>query len=314
LEVGFYLKIRAIRIIRNYIKMDFIGNHKTIASLQKSLERGMLNHAYIFSGPAHVGKFTLAKMFALSAIGGKELGLETDNFDKDALLDLIVVEPETVEKNGVSKQRDISIESIRDAKQSLSLFPYHGKYKILIVDGAHKLNVAAQNALLKILEEPNRTTMIILVTHEADRILPTVQSRCQTVNFALAGDGEMQTFFSPDIVSLSTGRPGLAHILSQDEGERVFRSEAALQLDKVMGGSLSDRFALAEEFSKDTPATLEKLNVWIWEMRKKALTLDDVRRQNSYAQMEKIQKSMETLKRTNASSRLVLETLFMDLK
>jgi DNA polymerase-3 subunit delta' len=293
--------------------MDFIGNTKTVKSLAKSLEKGNLNHAYIFSGPERVGKFTLAKMFALSAIGGKALSLETDNFDRDALLDLIVVASEIVEKNGVSKERDISIESIRDAKQSLSLFPYHGKYKILIVDGAHKLNMAAQNALLKILEEPNPTTMLILVTHEPDRILPTVQSRCQAVNFGLVDDDEMQKVFSQDITALSAGRPGLAQILSLDDNERVFRAEAVGQLDKVISGSLNEKFALAEEFSKDIAATLEKLNIWIWEMRKKALAAEDVRRKNIYLQMEKIQKNMDILKRTNANSRLILETLFMDL-
>ena len=70
---------------------------------------------------------------------------------------------------------------------------------------------------------------------------------------------------------------------------------------------------LAEEFSKDISKTLKRLDVWIWEMRKKALSSSEIERKNIYADMEKIQKSMEKQKRTNASSRLVLETLFMDI-
>lgn len=293
--------------------MDFIGNTKTLNLLARSLKNGALNHAYIFSGPEHVGKMTLAKIFALHAISGTEFGPNIDDFSKDALFDLIVVVPEITEKNNISKQRDISVESIRDAKQSLCLFPYHGKYKILIVEDAHKLNIAAQNALLKILEEPNPTTIIILVTHEEDRLLSTIKSRCQIVNFVLASDEDMKDIFSEKIISISAGRPGLANILNNSDQERIFRTEAIEELKKIDKGSLNYRFSLAEEFSKDTVKTLEKLNVWIWEMRKNALSSDGSRRENIYADIERIRQSMETLKRTNAGSRLVLETLFMDL-
>jgi DNA polymerase-3 subunit delta' len=293
--------------------MDFIGNRKAFDLLARSIKNDSLNHAYIFSGPEQVGKFTLAKMFALHAISGTKMILDINDFDKNALLDLILVSPEIVEKKGISKQRDISIESVREVKKSLSLFPYHGKYKILIIDDAHKLNISAQNALLKILEEPNPTTMIILVTHEIDRILPTLQSRSQIVNFGLINDADMQNIFSANIVSLSAGRPGIANLISHNENERVFRAEALSELKKVVGGSLNDRFSLAEEFSKDIVKTLNKLNAWIWEMRKNALVGDEYQRSKIYASIEKIQKSMGMLKRTNASSRLVLETLFMDI-
>ena len=293
--------------------MNFIGNQKSVSLLQRSLKNGQINHAYIFSGPEHVGKFTLAKMFALSAISGIEMNLDINDFNKDALLDLILVFPEIIEKKGISKQRDISIESIRDAKQSLSSFPYHGKYKIMIIDDAHKLNISAQNALLKILEEPNSTTMIILITHEVDRLLPTLQSRSQMINFGLVNDSDMQNNFSEKIISFSAGRPGIANFINYDENELVFRAEAINEFKKVVRGSLNDRFLLAEEFSKDIIKTLDKLNIWMWEMRKNALLADDSQRSKIYASMEKIQKSMEMLKRTNASSRLVLETLFMDI-
>jgi len=293
--------------------MNFIGNQKVTNLLKKSLGSGNISHAYIFSGPEHVGKFTLAKMFALHLIEGSKLDLEMEKTSKDALLDLITIAPEITEKNGVAKQRDIPIESIRDVQKSLSLFPYHGKYKILIIDDAHKLNVAAQNALLKILEEPNPTTIIILVTSNEDKILPTVKSRCQMINFGLVDDAEMLEFFPQNLVSLSAGRPGLTKIMVENEDEMVFRSEAVSNLNKIISGSLNERFSLAEQLSKDVSKTSDMLNCWLWEMRKKALVSEDSERKNVYAGMEKIQKSLETLKNTNANGRLVLETLFMDL-
>jgi DNA polymerase III subunit delta' len=293
--------------------MDFIGNPKIFALLEKSLKSGALNQAYIFSGPEHVGKFTLAKMFALHAISGTQLDTKIDNFSKDALLDLLVIAPEILEKNNISKKRDISIESIREARKNLSLFPYQGKYKVMVVDDAQKMNVSAQNALLKILEEPNPTTMIILVTPEIDKILPTVQSRCQTMNFNLAGDAEMRKAFSQELISLAAGRPGLAKIMEENDEERIFRSEAINDLNKIITGSLNEKFALAEEFSKDIVKTSDKLNFWLWEMRKKALLSGDSERKNIYASMENIQKSMAVFKNTNANARLILETLFMDM-
>lgn len=293
--------------------MDFIGNQKAFSLLQKSLASGSLNHAYIFSGPEHVGKFTLAKMFALSAISSKEMDQDMDNFSKDAMLDLILIAPETIEKKGVSKQRDISIESIRDAKQSLSLFPYHGKYKIMVIDDAHKLNIPAQNALLKILEEPNPTTIIILVTHETNRILPTVQSRSQIINFSLAGDDEIKKVFPEDVVYLSAGRPGLAKIINENEEEKGFRFEAINNFNKIIKGSINEKLLLAEEFSKDVAKALDRLDIWTWEMRKKTMSSSEDNNKNIYANIEKIQKSMETLKRTNANARIILESLFLDM-
>jgi len=299
--------------------MQFIGNTKAVNILQKSIQNNALGHAYLFSGPERIGKFTLAKMFALSAIAGSELKLDIDEINKDAMLDLIVVQPEITEKNKVTKQRDISIESIRDAKQSLSLFPYHGKYKILVVNDAHRMTNASQNALLKILEEPNQTTIIILVTHEIDRILPTILSRLQVINFGLVSDEDMQRGFAGefsfqrDCVELSIGRPGLAAFLSENLEEKNFRLDALMEFEKIKKGTLNDKFKLAEELSKDAVRTIDKLNMWMWEIRKSVVSIDPSISGRAYVNIEKIQKAMAILKRSNANARLILETLFMDL-
>lgn len=318
--------------------MKFIGNQKIVNLFKKSLNNGNINHAYIFSGPEHVGKFTLAKMFAISVISGKGMSLDTGNEDKDAFLDLVLISPEVVEKKGVVRKKDIPIEVVRDAKNSLSLFPYRGKYKILIIDEAHKMNVAAQNALLKILEEPNETTMIILVTSEIDKILPTIKSRAQIINFSLVGDEKMKKFFPEDIADLSVGRPGLAEIISKDENEKNFRLESKKQLEKILSGSINEKLGLAEEISKDAVKVLEKMDIWSWELRKQAILPSSARpssvpqtspapiksghpllekeiekKKKVFDQIEKIQKSIETLKSTNANARLVLEALFVKL-
>jgi len=300
--------------------MDFVGNKKTVSFLQKSLERGALNHAYIFAGPQGVGKTTLAKMFAQAAIAGRQLDLDVAFQDKEALLDLILIEPETVEKKGVIKTRDISIEAVRDAQQKLSLFPYHGKYKVLIVRDAHRLNNSAQNALLKLLEEPNQTSMLILVTSELDKILPTVQSRCEKISFSLVTQIELSLAFSgeknfaTDIPILAMGRPAIAKLMLENEEQLELRRQQWQQLEKLRKGSLNEKMLLAEEFSKDVRKALDTFNAWIWLLRTDALSnSDDGVRNKTYATIEKIQQSMTLLNITNANSRLLLEVLFMDI-
>ena len=300
--------------------MIFVGNKKTVLFLQKSLERGALNHAYIFAGPQGVGKTTLAKMFAQAAIAGKQLDLNVAFQDKEALLDLILIEPETVEKKGVIKTRDISIEAVREAQQKLSLFPYHGKYKVLIVRDAQRMNNSAQNALLKLLEEPNQTSMLILVTSELDKILPTVQSRCEKINFSLATQVEISLAFSDadnfaaDIPVLAMGRPAIAKNILESSEQLESRRQQQQQLEKLRKGSLNEKMLLAEEFSKDVAQTLDTFNAWIWLLRSDALSnRDDGVRNKIYATIEKIQKSMNLLKSTNANARLLLEVLFMDI-
>ena len=152
------------------------------------------------------------------------------------------------------------------------------------------------------------------MTHELDRILPTILSRCQVVNFALVSEKEMQSAnLSEEVATLSIGRPGLAQLLSADELEKIFRLEARNQFEKVINSSLNERFVLADEYSKDIVKTLEKLNIWTWEMRKKALAGSENERLDIFTKIEKIQQTMFVLKRTNANSKLILETLFMDM-
>ncbi len=300
--------------------MKFIGNRKSVEFLRRSVKNASLNHAYIFAGPQGVGKTTLAKIFAQAAIAGGEMNLATDVEDKQALLDLILIEPETVEKKEVIKTRDISIEAIRQAQQKLSLYPYHGKYKVLIVKDAHRLNNSAQNALLKLLEEPNQTSILILVTSELDKILPTVQSRCEKLNFSLVNQVELtQAFgeeinFASDIPTLAMGRPALASLMLAEPEILEARRQQKQQLEKLRAGTLGEKLQLAEEFSKDTKKTLETFNAWIWLLRIDALSnADEQVRNNLYEVIKKIQESMTLLKSTNANGRLLLEVLFLDI-
>lgn len=292
--------------------MVFIGNQKSISFLNKSLEKGNINHAYLFSGPEHVGKFLLATMFGRSIIVGLKQ-LEFDGtLDPTASLDLLVLKPEIEEKKGITKKKAIPTEKIRDVQQELSLFPYHGAKKILIIDDAHAMTTGAQNALLKTLEEPAGTSMIILVTHEQGRLLPTIISRCQKLNFSLVSDQEMAGA-DENLILYAMGRPGLLKNMLEGGEQQQTQKETENELKIAIGGTINEKLKLAEELAKNTPAAMEKLSIWMWMLKSRAADLPQDKTVSAYGVIEKIDESASVLKTTNANARLVLENLFIGM-
>lgn len=298
--------------------MDFVGNKKVVDFMCKILEEGSFSQSYIFSGPENVGKFFLAKSFAAGIIKGEEFFTEENPIE--GLLDLIIITPQTEEKGGKKKEKDIPIESIRNAQRELSLFPNKGKKKVLIVNNAHRISISGQNALLKILEEPNSTSVIILVTHEESRLLPTIKSRCQKVSFSLVGSDEMRKmeklvgnglFEKYEIMSM--GRPGLLMGMLGDKERLDFYESAYDDLDKIYGYDMNRRLSYAEKISKDPSRAIEMLNVWTWIIRKKYFESGDDFADGYYSVISKIEKAVDEIKSTNANSRLILENLLISI-
>ncbi|MDD6326833.1 MAG: DNA polymerase III subunit delta' [Eubacteriales bacterium] len=164
--------------------MDFkmiVGHEDIIGHFKSSIEMDKISHAYIIAGEVDSGKKMLAKAFAktLQCEEGKStacgnckscLQMTTGNHP-----DVIMV---THEKPGV-----ISVDEIREqVVDSIAIKPYRSKYKIYIIPDAQMMNTQAQNALLKTIEEPPEYGVILLLTSNIDRLLPTVQSRCLVLN------------------------------------------------------------------------------------------------------------------------------------
>ena len=152
-----------------FLKETIIGNERAIRILERSRKNGKLAHAYLFEGPDYLGKKKLALGF-----GGLILGKNEKNTENN--LDLMIICPD---KN--SKQ--ITVEEIRNLERKLSFYPYYSKYKVVIIEQADRMNKTAANALLKTLEEPNATAIIILITSDSSNIPTTIKSRCQIIKF-----------------------------------------------------------------------------------------------------------------------------------
>ena len=172
---------------------DIIGHEQIIEHLVHAIDSDKVNHAYIFNGPDKSGKRMLAEAFAQT--------LQCEKKESSACMsckscrqmmdhnhpDVIYVSHE--------KPNTISVEDIRkQVNNDIVIKPYSGPYKIYIIDEAEKMNVQAQNALLKTMEEPPEYAVILLLTTNAELFLQTIRSRCITLNLKAVKDETIKSF------------------------------------------------------------------------------------------------------------------------
>lgn len=160
---------------------------KQIEDLASLHERGQLGHAYIFFGDPNIGKAAAARALAARIETGAWPDAEVS--DKDAsrghpLTDTQVFSPD--EKGA------IGIDAARSIKTFLSEKPFVGARRTAIVDRAELMTSEAQNALLKVAEEPPESALLILVMPDPELLWPTLQSRFQKIYFQPPGRKEMQ--------------------------------------------------------------------------------------------------------------------------
>ncbi len=161
---------------------DIIGHEDIVKHFKSSIELGKVSHAYILNGEKGVGKKTLANVVA------KSLQCETGEPDpcgecRSCLQVESGNQPDIIWVNH-EKPNVISVDEIRSQiVNDIDLKPYSSKYKVYIVPDAQMMNPQAQNALLKTLEEPPEYVVIMLLTNNVDKFLPTILSRCIVLNF-----------------------------------------------------------------------------------------------------------------------------------
>jgi len=153
-------------------------------------------HAWLISGPAGIGKATLAYRMARFVLAHPDphapaveaatsLAVDADHpvarrIAAQAQPDLLVLERTINEKTGKLYQ-DIQVDDVRRAVTFFGSTPGQGGWRVAIVDSVDELNRAGANALLKVLEEPPRRALLLLVSHAAARVLPTIRSRCRVL-------------------------------------------------------------------------------------------------------------------------------------
>ena len=240
---------------------DLIGQNKAIRVLQRTIERGRLQSSYLFAGESGIGKRFTAVNLAKTVNCLKPVVSEYSpvdccdecpsciKIDAGVHPDCLFVSPEGGQ---------IRIEEIRPVNNRLSLKPFEGKKKIVIINDAETMNIFASNAFLKTLEEPPKDSLIILVSSKPDNLSDTIRSRCSRINFTPLSYEESQRVLQRTIaheektphkisslVRLSMGRPGCA--LS---GELLEEREWFLDLLKGMLLFKKDGWTSKEEMEK----------------------------------------------------------------
>lgn len=205
---------------------ELTGHSKQLATLRAALANQRLHHAYLFLGPEGIGKRTVARALAqaihCSELAGDYCGrcLNCASIIDGNHADVRFIGP-------LPDKKEISIQQIRELERELRFRSFGGKRKIAIVDPAGLMNTAAQNALLKTLEEPPANSLIILIAPNAGALLPTLRSRCLRLSFAPLPRSEVAEFLRAKhglkaedaefLAAMAMGSIGVAVSLDQAE-------------------------------------------------------------------------------------------------
>ncbi len=206
---------------------EIIGHEEQIEMLKGSLKTKSISHAYLFSGKKGIGKCTVAFEFAKGI-------LNIDNLASCPDFKYIC-------KN--EEKRDLVIEQIRkEIIDDVYIAPASSQKKVYIIDDAESINIAAQNALLKTLEEPPKYIVIILIAQNVNNLLTTILSRVNTINFDGISSDKLKRYLhkrlnislSDSIIDFLNGSIGLAvNLIEESKLEEL--KEVELLYDKLVG-------------------------------------------------------------------------------
>lgn len=173
---------------------DLTGHEVAEREIIESWHAGRFTHAWMLTGPKGVGKATLAYRLARFVLSGggegdlfggppSSLGISDEHpvFKQVAALghpDFLAVTRKH-DKSGKKLAQTISVDVARQIPGFMSLTPSAGDWRVVVIDAVDEMRREAANAILKILEEPPRQALIVLVCHQPSRILPTIRSRCR---------------------------------------------------------------------------------------------------------------------------------------
>jgi DNA polymerase-3 subunit delta' len=248
-----------------------VGHAAAEAALAEAVRAGRLHHAWLITGPAGIGKATLAFRFArrlLAGGAGDGLFLPPDHpvFHRVAAAthaDLLTIEREWDDKKK-RMRGEIVVNTARDIPEFLHLTPAEGGWRVVVVDGAEDLNPQAANAVLKMLEEPPRRTVLLLACAAPGRLLPTIRSRCRQLRLSPLTEAEVAgllDLYLPDIeparrdrlAAMAEGSPGRALLLAEGNGVAL-ADLVAKALDQLPDMTVGRAHAVADAVGRDEAA------------------------------------------------------------
>lgn len=253
---------------------DIIGQEHIKEHLQNAIKLNKVSHAYIINGERSSGKEYIAKLFAMT-LQCEKGDIEPCNECHSCKQSLSKNQPDIIRITH-EKPNTIGVEDIRDQLNGdVYIKPYSSPRKIYIMNDAEKMTVQAQNALLKTLEEPPAYVVIILLTSNADALLPTLLSRCVMLSMRPVENKLVRKFlmeemqvpdYQADIcVAFAKGNIGKAKALASSEDFDNIKDEAVrvLKYIKTMEiGELTGAIKKIAEYKVDINDYLDILVIW----------------------------------------------------
>ena len=322
---------------------DVVGHKDIIKYIKNTVTEDKVSHAYILNGPRGAGKKMLSLLFAETLLcekGGEEpcnVCHSCKQVNSGNHPDIIRVTHE--------KPNTISVDDIREQiNQTIAIKPYQGPYKIYIVDQADLMTVQAQNALLKTIEEPPAYAVIMLLTENADTLLPTITSRCvmlklRNIKDTLIKKYLMENLEVPDYkadvcTAFAQGNMGRAIMLANSEHFNEIRDDAVQLLKYIHDMELSEIVKAVNHitvYKLEITDYLDIIMIWYRDVLLYKATKDmekvvfkdqmqaikEQAKNSSYEGIELILESLEKAKarlNANVNFDLVMELLFLTIK
>jgi DNA polymerase-3 subunit delta' len=319
-----------------------LGHEWAVDLLREHVARQVNRHAYLITGPQGVGRRTLGIRLAqaLNCPQPIKPGVPCrtcrtcTQIDRMVHPDLSVVQAESI--GGVLK-----VDQIRELQHSLSLAPYEARFRVALLLRFEEANASAANALLKTLEEPPPQVVFVLTAESAERLMPTITSRCEVLRLRplpllVASQGleaywELPAERASLLAHLSGGRPGYAVRLHQ-EAELLDQRQTWLDDQfHLLSSNRVERFAYAEGLAREKDSLREALRVWLSYWRDVLLKasgasaplanpdrLIEIEKLADHFNLFTVYKTVAALERTynlldrNANTRLAVEVLMLD--
>lgn len=320
-----------------------VGHDHAVRLLRNSIQTGRVSHAYLFSGPRQVGKSTLAREFA-RALNCEEADPPCGTCRSCRKI-AAATHPDIQILGLEEGAKNISIDAIRKLQESVALKPFEGRTKVYIIEEVERLSEAAANSLLKTLEEPPPSVVMVLTTLDESALLPTVVSRCQQIELRPVASAVVESTLrergtDPErsrlIAALAKGRIGWALETASGRGVLEKRAELLQRLADMTRSGRVERFAFAAElatlYGRDPESAREVLDTWQswWRdlllfrigLRELAVNLDfgeRLRQESGNYSVELLGRMVGSIQRTvtllgrNVNPRLALETLMLSV-
>ena len=309
-----------------------IGHDRQIAYLNSCRVRGTLPHAYLFHGPEHVGKLTVALILAQSFFCSEEQKNDIRSvcgvcgscraiaeFRHGSVFFLDTAHTLVSKKE---TRKEIPIEDIRELKRILSFAPQGNAWRLAIIAEADKMSEEAANAFLKLLEEPGSNTLLILISPHRDLLLPTIVSRTQALGFLTVSDTLMKAALEKkdaaadvheELLAFAGGLPGVLMQLCENpalmgEQRKLFREIQTAVRARDMVALLS----VSEQVSADAALRANSVRCLIAGLRKELTAAQSPAPLSIVKKIKRIDRIAGLIDSTNVNARLAMDVMFLE--